>query len=228
MEKIQQKDEVCQSVALRFFFCESCFKHPSHHSYPDWYHDTCIWNPLAIFGVYAPKCTYIKANLAFTICSPRKFNNPWNTEDVFHSVMSALAQWQAEETFPPGPDAEDVVSPTWSTKVRWGQFPFFRGLGPILHKKVSASRKASSDTLSFDDHWTTPTLSTLLRQKTSQPWQFCCLKLWAAYFKVMLSVILPPIYACSWTSVMLNSSAFCCRQLFLAWCHDRADSEFIW
>lgn len=55
--------------------------------------------------------------------------------------MSVLAQWQAEETFPPGPDAEDVVSPTWSTKVRWGQFPFFRGLGPIVIKKYQLAER---------------------------------------------------------------------------------------
>lgn len=49
------------------------------------------------------------------------------------------------------------------------------------------------------------------------------------FFKeIMNNSNLPVRYVCSCNSVMLNSSAFCCWQLFLAWCHFRAVSEFIW
>lgn len=46
--------------------------------------------------------------------------------------------------------------------------------------------------------------------------------------KKMGHITLPVRYVCSCSSVMLNNSAFCCWQLFLAWCHFRAASEFIW
>lgn len=39
---------------------------------------------------------------------------------------------------------------------------------------------------------------------------------------------LPVRYVCSWISVTLKSSAFCCLQLSLAWCQVKADLELIW
>ena len=56
--------------------------------------------------------------------------------------MSAPARRQAEETPPLGQAAEDEIAPTWSTKVGWGHFPPYRGLGPTLQKKTPASGRA--------------------------------------------------------------------------------------
>lgn len=165
------------------------------------------------------------------MCSPEKIINPWNTVEkgTFEDQPIALVRSECPCTAvsrgnpPPGTDCRSCRSSHLEHNAGMGTFHSQRGLWPTLHKKPQGVERQfrPSSLWWLLNHPRNPAF--FFAEADDEAANFI-----TAFFKVLFSILLPLIYACSWASVMLSSSAFCCWQLFLAWCHVRADSGFIW